>query len=95
MLENEQMGQIVYARMSNYSAGGMGIDSDYRFARGTPLRITLDNPPFKSAPRNFQALVRWCNEADEEDTPYNFQIGVQFQSRLHPEGDKFRYPRSW
>jgi hypothetical protein len=77
MIEDTGKGYFYYGTMRNYSAGGMYFESDFVAKPGTPIKIQLENPPFKASPREYEARVIWYDALDEEDSIYNYGIGVR------------------
>jgi hypothetical protein len=78
MLENENTGHFMYAKMSNYSDEGLYFETDFAIRPGTVINIRLDNPPFATALNDYCAVVKWCKELGEEDTNYTFGVGVRY-----------------
>jgi hypothetical protein len=37
-----------------------------------------DTQPYKSAPKTYRSVVKWCKEVDDDSTSYTFGIGVKF-----------------
>lgn len=71
------------AKISNYSAGGMMVESDKPVLTGTDIHIkVIDNPPeaFQNTPDKIhKAKVKWCTENSHKgDSGYS--IGVQFDA---------------
>ena len=78
MIEEEQAGYIYYGQMLNYGSGGMCIGTDAIFEKGTALKITFDKPLYKSSPKNFCGLVKWCKELAREDLDYSYGVGIEY-----------------
>ncbi len=79
MIEDAVQGYFYYGTMRNFSAGGMYFESDFVPKPGTPVKIQLENPPFKTSPREYAANVVWYDALDEEESVYNYGIGVRFR----------------
>ena len=78
MIEDTDKGYFYYGTMHNYSAGGMYFESDFVARPGTPIKIRVENPPFKTSPREYPASVVWYEPLDQEESIYNYGIGVRF-----------------
>ena len=81
MLKEEPVGYISYGKMINYSDGGMLIESDAPFKRGTNINVTLDKPVYKAAPQTYYGSVKWCKEISVSDIRYHYGrygIGIQY-----------------
>ena len=79
LLEDEHKGSFAYGKINNMSGDGMFFVTEFAFRPGTRVRFRLDNPPFKSCPREFCGIVKWCKETGDEDgANYAFGVGVEF-----------------
>ena len=78
MLENEPSGQFSYAQMINFSGGGMGFGSDFALRPGTIINIRLDKPIFRSAPKTYSAIVRWCKQLSDDNLLCPYGVGVEY-----------------
>ena len=78
MLEDEFGGYFSYGQISNYSGGGMGFWSDVAFKQGAKIKVSLDNPPFKTAPRSYHGIVTWCKEMGDDEPHYFYKIGLKY-----------------
>jgi hypothetical protein len=56
----------------------MLLESEVAFKPGTPIIIRIDTQPYKSAPKTYRSVVKWCKEVDDGSTSYTFGIGVKF-----------------
>jgi hypothetical protein len=78
MIEDAVKGYFYYGTMHNYSAGGMYFESDFVAKPGTSIKIQVESPPFKTSPREYSASVVWYEPLDQEESFYNYGIGVRF-----------------
>jgi hypothetical protein len=69
---------LSYAQTKNLSNDGMLLESEIAFKPGTVINIRFDTQPFKSAPKNYRSVVKWCRELTEENAIPTFGIGVKF-----------------
>lgn len=76
MLSDEHSAYFSYAKMFNFSGGGLHFKSDVAYKQGTKIRIQFDNPPFQSGPKTMSSVVRWCRELTDSD--YTFGTGAKF-----------------
>jgi hypothetical protein len=78
MIESSQAAIFGYGQMSNYSASGMFIRSDFPIRPGTLIRIRLEKPLYVSDSTLVNSRVVWCkpSEDDAEGGP-RFGIGVR------------------
>jgi len=79
MLTDESSGYYYYALVNNVSGEGMYFVSEYAFKPGKEIGIRFDNPPFKSAPKNYHAIVRWCRPLPEDESTDSFGVGVKYR----------------
>jgi hypothetical protein len=78
IIEDANSGVLSYAQTRDLSDDGMLLESEVAFKPGTKLNIKIDTQPFKSAPRTYSSVVRWCKEIADEKFKHNFGIGVKF-----------------
>jgi hypothetical protein len=78
ILEDANSGALSYAQTKDLSDEGMLLESEVAFKPGTKLNIKIDTQPFKSAPRTYRSVVRWCKEVTDERFKHAFGIGVKF-----------------
>jgi hypothetical protein len=78
ILEDANSGAMSYAQTKDLSNDGMLLESEVAFKPGTKLNIKFDTQPFKSAPRTYRSVVRWCKEIADEKFKHTFGIGVKF-----------------
>ena len=78
MLEDELGGYFSYGQISNYSDGGMGFWSDVAFKQGAKIKVRLDNPLFKTAPKTYHGIVRWCKEMGDDDFQHFYGMGLKY-----------------
>ena len=79
MLTDESSGYYYYALVNNVSGEGMYFVSEYEFTPGKEIAIRFENPPFKSAPKNYHAIVRWCKQLFEGESNGSFGVGVKYR----------------
>jgi hypothetical protein len=78
ILEDAYSGALSYAQTKDFSDDGMLLESEVAFKPGTKINIKFDTQPFKSSPKVYSSVVRWCRELAEEDSMLTFGIGVKF-----------------
>lgn len=78
ILEDTNSGALSYAQTKDLSNDGMLLESEVAFKPGTTINIKFDTQPFKSAPRTYRSIVRWCKEIADEEFKHAFGIGVKF-----------------
>ena len=78
ILEDANSGAFSYAQTKDFSNDGMLLESEVAFKPGTRLNIKIDTQPFKSAPKTYRSVVRWCKEIADEEFKHSFGIGVKF-----------------
>ena len=79
MLTNEQTGHYCYAQLCNIAGDGMYLETEYRFKPGDEFDIRIDKPPFRSAPKIYHAVVKWCRPLDDEESIGSYGVGVKYQ----------------
>lgn len=78
MIERPRSGILGYARLHNFSAGGMMLLSDFAIRPGDIISIRLDQPLYPSGANVVDSRVVWCKDMEarrEMDT--HFAIGVR------------------
>ncbi|MGD8961383.1 MAG: zinc-ribbon domain-containing protein [Desulfobacterales bacterium] len=78
IIEDINSGSLSYAQTKDFSNDGMLLESAVAIEPGTRLKIKFDAQPFKSAPKTYNSVVRWCKEVTEENAMHNYGIGVKF-----------------
>jgi hypothetical protein len=78
ILEDANSGAWSYAQSKNFSNDGMLLESEIAFKPGTVINIKFDTQPFKTAPKNYSSIVKWCREIADENTIPIYGIGVKF-----------------
>ena len=78
ILEDTNSGAWSYAQTKDLSNDGMLLESEVAFKPGTTINIKFDTQPFKSAPKTYRSVVRWCKEVDDSNSSHSFGIGVKF-----------------
>jgi endogenous inhibitor of DNA gyrase (YacG/DUF329 family) len=78
ILEDPNSGSWSYAQTKDLSNDGMLLESEVAFKPGTKINIKFDTQPFKSAPKNYSSVVRWCKEVADEKSNHSYGIGVKF-----------------
>ena len=77
MIESEKAGVFGYAQITNYSASGILIRSDFPMKPGMLARIRLETPLYASASHVVESRVVWCREIEKDQERYSrFGIGV-------------------
>ena len=79
LLTDEQAGHYSYAQLNNISSDGMYIESESRFKSGTEINIHFDNPPFRSAAKQYHAVVKWCKPLVGDEFAGSYGIGVKYR----------------
>jgi hypothetical protein len=78
ILEEANSGALSYAQTKNLSNDGMLLESEIAFKPGTVINIQFETQPFKTAPKNYRSVVKWCRELVEENAISTYGIGVKF-----------------
>ena len=78
IIEDVNSGSLSYAQTKDFSNDGMLLESEVAFKPGTRINIKFDTQPFKSAPKTYSSIVRWCKEAADENAMHSYGIGVKF-----------------
>lgn len=78
IIEDVNSGSLSYAQTKDFSNDGMLLESAVAIKPGTRLKIKFDTQPFKSAPKTYDSVVRWCKEVTDEKAMHNYGIGVKF-----------------
>ena len=79
MLSDEASEYYSYAQVCNLSGDGMYFEADHVFEQGRKIGIRFDDPPFKSAPKDYSATVQWCKPLSNDESPLSFGVGVKFR----------------
>ena len=79
MLKDESSGYYFYAHVDNVSGEGMYFVSEHAFKPGKEIDIRFDNPPFKTAPKDYHAIVRWCKLLPEDESIDSYGVGVKYR----------------
>ncbi|MGD8944863.1 MAG: zinc-ribbon domain-containing protein [Desulfobacterales bacterium] len=78
IIEDVNSGSLSYAQTKDFSNDGMLLESAVAIKPGTRVKIKFDTQPFKSAPKSYNSVVRWCKEVADENAVHNYGIGVKF-----------------
>jgi len=78
ILEDTNSGAWSYAQTKDLSNDGMLLESEVAFKPGTTINIKFDTQPFKSAPKTYRSVVRWCKDVSDSNSSHSFGIGVKF-----------------
>jgi hypothetical protein len=78
IIEDLNSGSLSYAQTKDFSNDGMLLESAVAFRPGTRVKIKFDTQPYKSAPKIYHSVVRWCKEETDKNAMHNFGIGVKF-----------------
>ena len=80
LLEDEKSGHFSYGKIGNMSGDGMYFETEFAFKRGTKVKFSLDNPPFKSCPNTYRGTIKWCKELGHQgdSSSYSYGLGVEF-----------------
>lgn len=78
-VEIPSTGHWFYAKMKNFSSGGIYFEADASIQTGTNIKINLDRPLFQSDQKKFNSIIRWCRKLEDEDKAHSsFGIGSKF-----------------
>jgi hypothetical protein len=77
MIEIRDTGACHYATINNFSGDGMYCGSDCAISPGTVITISLDNPPFKSAPKIYSGVVQRCEKLEAGYDTHLFGLGIK------------------
>jgi hypothetical protein len=78
ILEEANSGALSYAQTKDLSNDGMLLESEVAFKPGTRINIKFDTQPYKSAPKTYRSVVKWCKEIADDRFKHTFGIGVKF-----------------
>ncbi len=78
IIEDINSGSLSYAQTKDFSNDGLLLESAVAFKPGTKIKIKFDTQPFKSAPKAYNSVVRWCKEVTDKNAMHNYGIGVKF-----------------
>ena len=79
VFENPDTGHWFYADAKNFSAGGLGFESEAPVLTGTRLIIKLDRPLLTSKRMKYNSIVRWCRKLENEDETFSgYAIGAEY-----------------
>jgi hypothetical protein len=78
MIEKPGLGVWGYARLRNFSAGGMLLSSDFAIGLGEVIHVRLEAPLYPAAPATLTSRVVWCRDlAGRREGFFRFDIGVR------------------
>ena len=92
LLTDERTEHYWYAQLCNISGEGMYFETEVRFKSGTEIDIRFDKPPFRSAPKKYRAMVKWCNPLVDPGSVSSFGVGVKYAR--YSQGDPNRTRQS-
>jgi hypothetical protein len=79
VLESRISGHWFYTDVRNFSAGGIGLESESPVKPGTQIVIKLDRPLFTYDNKNYKSIIRWCKTLAHEDERFSgYAIGAKF-----------------
>ena len=78
IIEDVDSGLMSYAQTKDLSNDGMLLESAVAFKPGSRVKIRFDTQPFRSAPKTYDSIVRWCKHVTDENALHNFGIGIKF-----------------
>ncbi len=78
IIEDANSGAWSYAQTKDFSNDGMLLESQVAFKPGTRINIKFDSQPFRSAPKTYSSVVKWCKEVANEKFTHTYGIGVKF-----------------
>jgi hypothetical protein len=78
ILEDSRSGAWSYAQTKDLSNDGMLLESEVAFKPGTRINIKFIAQPFRSAPKTYSSIVRWCKENTGDQSIHAYGIGVKF-----------------
>ena len=80
IMVEDSKGLIYKARMVNYSANGLYIETDWLLRTGTEIYIEMDKSPYAShsfgLPERYRAVILW--HARLENAFYSYGYGVRY-----------------
>ena len=72
-------GYWFYADLKNFSAGGMGFETDACIDPGTKVNIKLDRQLLTSDKQKYDSIIRWCKVLEQDNTSFStFGLGAKF-----------------
>ena len=78
MLADEQTDHYCYAQLCNISGDGMYLETEIRFKPGAEIDIHFDKPPFRSAPKKYRAIIKWCKPLVDPGSISSYGVGVKY-----------------
>jgi len=78
MFTDESSRYYCYAQVNNVSGEGMYFESEIGLEPGKEIAIQFNNPPFKSAPKKYRAIICWCKLLSDDDSDGTFGVGVKY-----------------
>ena len=79
MLETPDSGHLFYIQIRNYSHGGLYLETEAAFTKGTRTRLRLDKPLFSDGIMEYKSTIRWCSKLDDDILPAVFYgVGMEF-----------------
>ncbi|UCG07426.1 MAG: PilZ domain-containing protein [Desulfobacterales bacterium] len=78
MLTDESSDFYCYGQLINLSGGGMYFETECNMKPGKEINIRFENPPFRSAPKNYLATVQWCRRLSDFDSIGTYGVGVMY-----------------
>jgi hypothetical protein len=77
MIEENRLGILGYARLENFSAGGLMLGSDFALNPGQLIKLRFDKPMHFSASSVVSSRVIWCRSLESPDDMHSrFGVGV-------------------
>ena len=80
LVEEPDRGGYIYGRMYNFSGDGMYLETDFVCQPGTKVLIQITRPPAKSLPDVLSGEVRWYRQLFEDESNYEYGVGVRLSS---------------
>ena len=79
VLETLDRENLMYADVKNFSAGGIGFETDGCIDPGTRIRVKLNRPLYISDRKDYDSIIKWCKVFDNDSDSFaTYGLGVQF-----------------
>ncbi len=78
LIEEIQSGRYILGKIVDYSAGSMGLRSEYGLEPGTNIFIGIENSPYSNSHDIFRAQVLWCERLVDDADYFRFAMGIKY-----------------
>ena len=79
MLEIPDSSHLFYIQIRNYSHGGLYLETEFAFTKGTRTTLKLDKPLFSDGNKEYNSTIKWCSKLDDDIGLSDFYgVGLKF-----------------